>query len=168
VRERMRKMNVIFGGFLQGTILLSVSDGVITCILLLLVSRIWKPFGYEILVAAVAGLLYAVPVVGFTFAAVIAGILGYMAQGSFLYAAVLALVVILGYNLVDRSLNPKIMGEALGVHPVFVMFAALAGAEALGLIGMILGVPIAAFVVSIISYIYKRFLLVEEEPPVED
>jgi len=63
---------------------------------------------------------------------------------------------------VDRVVGPRVMSKAMGVSPLFVMFAAFAGAELMGFWGMILGVPVAAAMKVLFRYVRRRFLVPQE------
>jgi len=55
-------------------------------------------------------------------------------------------VFLCGQFLEGNFLTPKLVGESVGLHPVWVMFALLAGGVLLGFLGLMLAVPMAAIV----------------------
>ena len=62
--------------------------------------------------------------------------------------------------LVDRIVLPKLMSDAIGVSPLFVIFAAAAGGEFLGGVwGMLLGIPLAAMTKALFEWIHDRFMV---------
>ena len=72
--------------------------------------------------------------------------------------AVLAIAIIVIQQLESNLLTPKIIGDKLGMHPLAVVFALLAGGELLGILGMLIAVPLAAALRIIISYAYLKFV----------
>ena len=58
----------------------------------------------------------------------------------------LAVVFVLGQILESYVLTPKLVGENVGLHPVWIIFSLLAGGVLLGFIGILIAVPVAAVV----------------------
>ena len=56
------------------------------------------------------------------------------------------LVFVTGQFLEGNFLTPKLVGENVGLHPVWVMFALLAGGVLLGFLGLMIAVPLAAVI----------------------
>ncbi|HWI54262.1 MAG TPA: AI-2E family transporter, partial [Desulfobacteria bacterium] len=76
--------------------------------------------------------------------------------------AIYAVVVILIVQQLENSvISPKILGHSLGLHPLTIIFALLAGGELFGFAGLLLGVPLAAVIKVSLKYIYLK--LVDEE-----
>jgi predicted PurR-regulated permease PerM len=48
--------------------------------------------------------------------------------------------------LEGNFLTPKLVGDSIGLHPVWVMFALLAGGVLLGFLGLMIAVPLAAVI----------------------
>ncbi|MEF3255746.1 MAG: AI-2E family transporter [Deferribacterales bacterium] len=91
------------------------------------------------------GLLSFIPYLGFTVGITLSTILSYIQFSDIMHP----LFVILGLGLVQifesYFLTPKLIGESLGLHPITVIFALMAGGYLLGIGGMILSIPVAAF-----------------------
>ena len=54
-------------------------------------------------------------------------------------------------------LTPKLVGESIGLHPVAVIFAVMAGAQLMGLAGMLLALPIAAVLVVLMRHLHHSY-----------
>ncbi len=161
-RSLANQMNKIFGGYVRATILCAASCGGLTLVLLLALT-LWKSNPYGILLAFLAAATYPVPVVGVAITTVLAGILAYFSSGDLVYATVVALATLGANQVVDRTLYPKLMGDAIGVSALFILFASFAGGEFLGPTGMLLGVPLAAMGKALLTWIHARFLVIPEE-----
>jgi hypothetical protein len=137
-----------------------------TFISLLLICLITgKEFPYKGLVAFVAGLSYPVPVIGIIATSILGGVLGFVSEG--IGFGIVVLVVINVVNIIiDRTVQPRLMSDAIGVSELFVMFAAFAGGEVAGVWGMLLGIPVAAMGKTLFEWFHLNFLLVDE-PVVE-
>ena len=72
---------------------------------------------------------------------------------------ILAVVAVFGIGqfLEGNFLTPKLVGENIGLHPVWVMFALLAGGVLLGLLGMIIAVPVAACIGVLLRFMVNRY-----------
>lgn len=57
-----------------------------------------------------------------------------------------------GYVLV-----PRLVGDKIGLHPVAVIFAVLAGGELFGFLGILLALPVAAVVMVLLRYVHERY-----------
>ncbi|MGH2354378.1 MAG: AI-2E family transporter, partial [Chloroflexota bacterium] len=125
------------GGWLRGQIMLSAIIGTMTLVGLSLIG-----VRYAVVLAMIAAIGEAVPLVGPIFSAVPAVIVAFFQsplQG-FLTLGLYILVQQLENNLVV----PKVMERAVKLHPLAVMTALLTGSELLGVTGAILSVPVAA------------------------
>jgi predicted PurR-regulated permease PerM len=60
-------------------------------------------------------------------------------------------------QLVDNLIAPRIMGDRIGVHPVAIIFAVLAGGKLLGVFGMVLAVPAAALLKVVGAHFLQRY-----------
>lgn len=82
------------------------------------------------------------------------------------YAGVIALMYLVLRQLEDYLVVPNVLGRAVRLHPVVVLFAVASGGIVGGLLGLIVAVPIAASLKAILTYLYAKMwdLPVEFEP----
>jgi predicted PurR-regulated permease PerM len=66
----------------------------------------------------------------------------------------------IGWLAVMNALQPRLMQEAVGIHPIVVLGSVLIGAKVAGITGAIFGIPIAA----VISAFFFHYLVVSREP----
>ncbi len=55
-------------------------------------------------------------------------------------------------------LTPALVGDRIGLHPVAVIFAVLAGGQLFGFIGVLLALPIAAVLMVIVRHLHNDYL----------
>jgi predicted PurR-regulated permease PerM len=55
-------------------------------------------------------------------------------------------------------LTPRFVGERIGLHPVAVIFAVLAGGQLFGFTGVLLALPVAAVVVVLLKHAHERYV----------
>ena len=123
---------------------------------------------YALLVGAWVALTEIIPVIGAFLGAVPAvGIALFVPDGGFTQALIVAGLFLLAQQLEGNVLVPRIQGGSTGVHPLWVLFATLAGTALYGIIGAIFAVPIVAIVAETLRYL-RRTLVLErwENPPI--
>src|SRR6185312_10080076 len=74
-----------------------------------------------------------------------------------------SIVTVLGIYLVGQFLegnvlSPKLVGESVGLHPVWLIFALLAFGYLFGFVGLLVAVPLAATVGVLVRFGLKRYL----------
>ncbi|MCX8085141.1 MAG: AI-2E family transporter [Calditerrivibrio sp.] len=93
----------------------------------------------------ISGLLSFVPYLGFIFGISISIIMAYVQFTDLLHP----FMVLIGFGVVQGIesylLTPKLVGESLGLHPIAVIFSLFVGGYLMGVGGMILSIPVAAF-----------------------
>jgi predicted PurR-regulated permease PerM len=110
------------------------------------------------LIGMAAGLLSFVPYLGGALgigAAVIAALAEYRDVAHVVY--VLAVFGI-GHSLESFVLTPWLVGDRIGLHPVAVIFAILAGGQLFGFVGVLLALPVAAVLMVILRHVHERYV----------
>jgi predicted PurR-regulated permease PerM len=110
---------------------------------------------FPLLLGLVTGALEMIPVVGPAASATLVGLLSLEQHGLWALAA-FAVYVTVFRLAIDRLLGPIILGTAVRLHPVVIMFAMLAGGLVLGVIGVIIAVPVAASVRIVLQHYYAQ------------
>ena len=134
-----------FAGFLRGQMIQAVLGGVGTGLLMSVLQ-----VDYALLSSVVAALVLLIPFVGPVVAVVLPvtiALLTHPDAAVYLFVALLALQQVL-FNV----LAPRILSQQIGLHPLLVFFAVLAGARVAGVWGAIFGVPIVAVVTTMTSF----------------
>ena len=99
-----------------------------------------------VLIGLLTGILSFIPYFGFLTGVVLSVLLG-LAQGAGWGVWIGLLIVFsLGQVLESYILTPKLVGDKVGLHPVWVIFALLAGGALFGFVGILVAVPFAAVI----------------------
>ncbi len=81
----------------------------------------------------------------------------------------LAIVVVLTYFVLrmaeDNFVIPHVVGHAVHLHPVLVLFAILAGGAIAGPFGLLVGIPVLAVARLLLRYLYRKLVDAPEPPP---
>ncbi len=164
----VRESDQVLGAFARGQLLVMIALGVIYGVGLTLIGLSVGP-----LIGMVAGLLSFVPYLGFI-VGLAAAIIAVLVQfGDWLHLILMAVVFAIGQMMEGYVLVPRLVGGKIGLHPVAVMFAVLAGGYLFGFLGILLALPAAAVIMVLLRYGYLRYrnsdLYSErDEPPADD
>ena len=159
-----RESDKILGAFVRGQLLVMLALGVFYGAGLGMVAGL----GVGPLIGMVAGLLSFVPYLGFIIgfaAAVVAALVQY---GDWTHVLLVCGVFGVGQLLEGYVLVPKLVGDKIGLHPVAVIFAVLAGGYLFGFLGILLALPAASVIMVLLRYLLERYRLSElynEEGP---
>jgi predicted PurR-regulated permease PerM len=127
----------VVGGYLRGQMLTSLAIGVFTFVLLNIVG-VPNPLAFAVFAAVVD----VIPLVG-ALAATIPPTAAAL-QDSSTKALVVVAAMVVYQQFEDRYLAPRVYGRMLNLPPIIVLIAVLAGAELLGIIGVLLALPLTA------------------------
>ncbi|MEM7198403.1 MAG: AI-2E family transporter, partial [Pseudomonadota bacterium] len=114
-----------------------------------------------LIVGFLAGLFSFLPYVGTLIGFGVAMIVGYWQFDGIIALWPIALVFVLQQGLEGYILGPKLIGDKVGLHPVWMIFALMAGGSLLGFVGVLLAVPIAA----VIAVLLRTMLHAMHRPP---
>jgi predicted PurR-regulated permease PerM len=106
--------------------------------------------------ALLTGLLEAIPVVGPTAAAAIAGIVALQHATGFGLIIGYALYLTVLRLSIDQLFGPLVLGTAARVHPVLIIFCFLSGGILFGVVGVIMAVPVALIVKVTLATLYDE------------
>ncbi len=153
----LEEFNGILNVYLRGQVLVSlILAGMYTATLL---AAGVKP---ALLLGLVSGVLSIVPYLGFIVGFAAAVILAIFQHGDLLHPLIGVIGFAIAQFLEGNFITPKLVGESLGLHPVAVIMALMIGGSLLGIAGMIIALPLAAF----IKVVGERWLEpVATEPP---
>ena len=143
----------VLGAFVRGQLLVMLALGVIYAAGLMLV-------GLELglLIGIMAGLAAIVPYMGFIIGIGAALIAGMFQFGGDLYPMLgIVAVFMVGQALEGMVLTPLLVGDRIGLHPVAVIFAILAGGELFGFTGVLLALPVAAVIMVLLRHMHDLY-----------
>ena len=166
IRGLGQQIDFVLGSYVRGTLLLIPIMSALTYIALSILE-----IRYALVIAIASGILEIIPLIGPWSAASIA-----MAMALFQPTApfgwenwVLALVVGGTYFVLrmfeDNFIIPHVVGHAVHLHPVLVLFAILAGGAIGGAFGLLVSIPMVAVVRLLLRYLYRKLIDAPDLPP---
>lgn len=154
VREQCVKIDEVLAGFVRGQLLVSTSMGI-------LYGVGWSLVGLDfgVVLGVLAGVMSFVPFVGALFAAIVAVAIA-IGQWGFdpTHVGLVVLVFVVVQTVESGFLTPRLVGERVGLHPVWVLFAVMAGGEVMGFLGVLIAVPVAAAIAVLVRFWIDRYL----------
>ena len=152
VSELARQSNEVLGSFLRGQLSVMLALGAIYAFGLWLVG-----IDLALLIGMLAGLISFIPYLG-AIVGVGAGVIAALVQYGDLSHVVLVLLVFGVGQLVESFLlTPWLVGDRIGLHPVAVIFAIMAGGQLFGFLGVLLALPVAAVGMVLLRYAHERY-----------
>jgi len=138
----------VLGAFVKGQFLVMILLGIVYAVGLQLI-------GLEVglIIGMVAGLASIIPYLGFAVGIIAAVIATFLQFGIDWWQLVLVGVVFMvGQAVEGYVLQPFLLGDKIGLSPVAVVFAVLAGAQLAGFMGMLISLPVAAVIVVLLRH----------------
>ncbi len=167
IRQLTASVDTVLGAYIRGQFLLILIMSVLSFIALSILQ-----VKYALVISILTGILEIIPIIGPYLATAIASLVALL-QGTAPFGWepwFLAIIVVLVYfalrQFEDHFIIPNLVGHIVNVHPVFVIFAILAGGSLAGGLGLLVAIPIAAVAKIILVYLYSK--LVDSPTPEED
>ena len=153
IRSLLSEMNDIIAGFIRGQATVCLCLGIFYAVGLTLAG-----LDLGLLIGLGIGALSFIPYVGSTLGFVLSLSLAAVQFDDWKHIAVVVVIFFTGQMLEGNVLTPKLVGEKVGLHPVWVMFALLAGATLFGFLGVLIAVPVAAIVGVLVRFAIQKYM----------
>ncbi len=167
IEDLLNQIDRKLAGFIRGQLMVSFFLGLGYAIALTIAG-----LNYGFLIGIMAGVLSIIPLVGSTIGLLTSVIVAYIQTGGdWSFVAVIAGIFIVGQVIEGNILSPKLLGDNVGLHPLWVLFALLAGGSLFGILGMLIAVPVAAIIGVLVSFFlvqYKKSPFYKHQPAIED
>ena len=147
----LRDIDKVFAGIIRGQLTIAVIVGILVSGGLFLLG-----VHYAIIIGILAGILDVIPYFGAFIGATPAVTVALLSSPAL--ALKVALLFLIIHQLEGTIIGPKILGGNIGLHPLLVVFFLFVGEELAGLMGMLLGVPVAAIAKVLIKHFLKAWV----------
>jgi len=144
--------NEVLGGFLRGQLSVMLALGGIYAGGLWLVG-----LDLGLLIGIIAGLVSFVPYLGAFFGVSAAVVASLVQHGDPMHLALVLGVFAIGQALESFILTPWLVGDRIGLHPVAVIFAIMAGGKLFGFLGVLMALPVAALTMVMLRYAHYQY-----------
>jgi len=153
IRELAREIDAILAGFVRGQ--------AIVCFMLALYYSIALSvagLNYGIIIGIGAGLLTFIPYLGAITGLIASLAVAFSQFDDYSRVAIVAGVYVFGHTVEANLITPTLVGDKVQLHPVWILFALLAGGALFGFTGVLLAVPVAAVIGVVVRFALKQYL----------
>ncbi|WP_378955594.1 AI-2E family transporter [Pelosinus sp. sgz500959] len=147
----LRDVDKVLGGIIRGQLTVACMIGIFITI-----GLSFLKVKFALIIGILAGIFDVIPYFGAIIGAAPAVMLA-MIESPWLTVKVIVLFVVI-QQIEGNIIQPKIIGENIGLHPLTVIFCVFVGGEMYGIIGMLLGVPVVAIGQVLMRHILKVLL----------
>ena len=147
-----KESDEVLGAFLRGQLLVMLALSFIYIVGLKIAG-----LDLALLIGAVSGIVSFVPYLGFIIGIVAAGLAALMQFQDGLHLLYVVIVFSVGQMMEGMVLTPLLVGDRIGLHPVAVIFAVLAGGQLFGFLGILLALPVAAVIAVILRHLITGY-----------
>jgi predicted PurR-regulated permease PerM len=142
----------VLGAFLRGQMLVMLALGAIYAVGLKIVG-----LEFSLLIGMLAGLLSFIPYMGMIVGIVVAGVAVMLQTQDPTNLLWVGLVFVIAQLIEGTVLTPLLVGDRIGLHPVAVIFAVLAGGQLFGFFGILLALPVFAVIAVVMRYLHDTY-----------
>ena len=156
IRKLMAEMSDMIAGFLRAQGLVCVILGIFYAVALSLTG-----LNFGLLIGLGIGFISFVPFIGAILGLMVAlgvALAQFLPEQNYLMIGVVAGVFVIGQFFEGNILQPRILGNHVQLHPVWLMFALFAFASLYGFVGMLIAVPTAACIGVLVRFAMRRYL----------
>ena len=154
VSHLAKESDEVLGAFLRGQMMVMLALGTIYAVGLKIVG-----LEFSLLIGMLAGLLSFIPYMGLIVGILVAGIAVLLQTHDPHNLLWVALVFGIAQVIEGTILTPLLVGDRVGLHPVAVIFAVLAGGQLFGFFGILLAIPVFAVLAVIFRHLHKSYKL---------
>lgn len=153
IREQARIMDGTLSAFVRGT-------GMVCIILAIFYAATLSIAGLQfgLAIGLAAGILSFVPYLGSLGGLIICVGLAFLQFDEGWRIAIIAGIFVFGQLAEGMILTPKLVGDRIRLHPVWVIFAVLGGGTLFGFVGMLLALPVAALMGVVVRFGLDQYL----------
>ncbi|KEO60417.1 hypothetical protein DT23_02720 [Thioclava indica] len=168
IRQIAKDIDRVLSGFVRGQVTVCLILGTFYAIALMLAG-----LDFGLLVGSIAGALTFIPYIGAIIGGTLAiGLALFQFWGDWMQIGIVAAIFAAGQFLEGNIVTPKLVGDSVGLHPLWLLFALSAFGTLFGFLGMLVAVPVAAVIGVVARFLIDQYLhgalyrgVVESEPP---
>ncbi|AKO95528.1 MULTISPECIES: AI-2E family transporter [Marinovum] len=154
IRQLARDIDRTLASFIRGMGMVCLILGTYYAVALMLAG-----LQFGLIVGFIAGLITFIPYVGALVGGALAvGLALFQFWGDWLQIAAVALIFVVGQVIEGNFLTPKLVGDSVGLHPVWLLLALSVFGSLFGFVGMLVAVPVAAALGVIARFATRQYL----------
>lgn len=152
ITKLAKQSDETLAAFLRGQFLVMLALGIVYS------TGLWFiDLKLALLIGMLAGLVSFVPYLGFIVGIVAASVAMLLQTQDVFQLLPVVIVFAIGQALEGMLLTPLLVGDKIGLHPVAVIFAVLAGGQLFGFVGILLALPVAAVIAVLLRHMHGQY-----------
>ncbi len=149
----LKQCDEVLSAFIRGQLMVMLCLGILYSVGMSIVG-----LDLALLIGMIAGIVSIVPYLGFIIGITSATIAALVQFHDWLHVIGIWVVFAVAQTIEATTLTPWLVGDKIGLHPVAVIFAILAGGELFGFVGILLALPVSAVIMVFIRYFTGRYV----------
>jgi predicted PurR-regulated permease PerM len=147
-----KECDEVLGAFIKGQLMVMVMLGVIYAFGLWVIG-----VDLALIIGLIAGVASIVPYLGTIVGIASAAIAAYVQFNDPMILVYVGIVFGIGQMLEGMVLTPLLVGDKIGLHPVAVIFAIMAGGQLFGFVGVLIALPVAAVIMVFLRHLHDGY-----------
>ncbi len=152
IREQLGKIDETLAAFLRGQLNVMLVLGAFYAVALSIAG-----LNYALIIALVAGALVIIPYVGTIVSGALAVGVAYVQFDDLERTGIVLAIFVAGQMLEGYVLTPKLVGNSVGLNPLWIIFGMMAGGALMGFVGMLIAVPVTAVCGVLLRFAVSRY-----------
>lgn len=152
VSKLATEADVVLGAFMRGQFYVMLAMGLIYSVGLWLID-----LELALLIGMMAGMISFVPYMGVIVGIGVAGMAALLQFQDGMHLVPVLIVFGVGHAVEGMLLTPWLVGNKIGLHPVAVIFAVLAGGQLFDFLGILLALPVASVIMVLVRHVHERY-----------
>jgi putative permease len=152
INDLLEKMDLLLSAYIRGQLNICI---ILACYYSLALNIIGLEFAF--LIGLISGFILIMPFVGILIALSSALIVSYLTFDDYTHLSYILGIYLFGHIIEAYFLAPKIIGNNLGLNPVWILFAVLTGASSFGFVGALIAVPTAGILKVIVIFLIQTY-----------
>ncbi len=153
IRSQAKEIDHTLSGFIRGQTYVCLILGAFYAVALSIAG-----LQFSVFIGLASGLLLFIPYVGALFGFVVGMIVAFFQFGDIANLGVVAGIFLVGQIAESMFITPNLVGNKVGLHPVWIIFALLAGGAMFGFLGVLLAIPGAAVIGVLLRFFCKEYV----------
>lgn len=153
LRDLARQVNETLAGFARGQAMVCILLGIFYAVALTIAG-----LDFGLVIGVGTGLITFIPYFGMIMGLVASVGLAIAQFDDWMRVAIVAAIFLVGQVVEGNFVTPKLVGDRVGLHPVWMIFALLAGGSLFGFLGVLLAVPAAATIGVLTRFCVRYYL----------
>ncbi|HLZ67260.1 MAG TPA: AI-2E family transporter [Aliidongia sp.] len=154
IREQAHLIDQTLSGFLRGQASVCLLLGLFYGLGLTIIG-----LDFGLVLGLVCGCLIFIPFLGGITGGLLSIALGFAQFGAWHKPLAILVLFVVGQTLEGNIITPKLVGDRVNLHPVWLIFSLLAFGALFGFVGVLIAVPMAAVIGVLVRFALKRYLM---------